>query len=289
MEDRNTYGGGIIIAVRRKYIASPVKIEYENEDENPELYWIKIDTIKNQKSIYICGLYRSQRDIRSANTIECLRESLQKLPGCRGQHHIIITGDINLHIDWSINVPQNNSQTKHLDVKLIKICDDYNLEQKVNFPTRLENTLDIFCTNDPSKVINIRPSPPLEDHNGIVADINLNPKQKSKSQHLIYNWKKANIEDMNEEVISKLDSINFSEENIHENWENFKKILTDARDKFVPSKLSTTRHNLPWYNQKLRRLAKKKQRLFNKAIKKSKTKDDTKQFKACHRLPKLPI
>ena len=113
-----------------------------------------------------------------------------------------------------------------------------------------------------------------------MADINLNPKQKSKSQHLIYNWKKANIEDMNEEVISKLDSINFNEENIHENWENFKKILTDARDKFVPSKLSTTRHNLPWYNQKLRRLAKKKQRLFNKA-KKSKTKDDTKQFKVC--------
>ena len=51
-------------------------------------------------------------------------------------------------------------------------------------------------------------------------------------------------------------------------------------DKFVPHRLSTSRHNLPWFNQKLRRLAKKKQRLYNKA-KKTKTNDDMTAFKKC--------
>ena len=34
-KDRNIYGGGIIIAVLRKYVATPVNIEYENKNENP--------------------------------------------------------------------------------------------------------------------------------------------------------------------------------------------------------------------------------------------------------------
>ena len=72
-KDRNIYGGGIIIAVLRKYVATPVNIKYENPNENPELYWIKLHSIQKQKPIYICGFYRSQRDIRSVNTMSvCL-------------------------------------------------------------------------------------------------------------------------------------------------------------------------------------------------------------------------
>ena len=105
-EDRNAFGGGIIIAVLRKYVVSPIKIQYENPTDNPELYWIKVHTINKQKSIYICGIYRSQKDIRSLNTLDCLRESIEKLPGHKKQNHIIITGDTNLHINWQINQPE---------------------------------------------------------------------------------------------------------------------------------------------------------------------------------------
>ena len=130
--------------------------------------------------MYICGLYRSQKDPRSANTIDCLRESIQKLPGRRGQHHLIVTGDINLHINWKTSQPQNNSPTKHLDRKFIENCNDFNLEQKVNFPTRQDDTLDIFCTNEPAKVVSIKASPPLSDHDGLVVDLDLHAKQKHK-------------------------------------------------------------------------------------------------------------
>ena len=54
--------------------------------------------------------------------------------------------------------------------------------------------------------------------------------------------------------------------------------MLESRDKFVPSRLTTSRHNLPWYNQSLRRLSNKNQRLYNKA-RKSKSKNDWKAFK----------
>ena len=48
----------------------------------------------------------------------------------------------------------------------------------------------------------------------------------------------------------------------------------------MPHRLSTSRHNLPWYNQRLRKLGNKKQRLYNKS-KKSKSRADIEAFRNC--------
>ena len=124
-EDRNCYGGGIIVAVRRKFTVSPVIIKYDDPSQNPELYWIKLHTFDRRKTVYICGFYRSQRDSRSENTIKCLQESLQKLPG--KDQHVVIIGDANLHIDWDNNRPHQNSFTKPLDREMLEICSDFDL------------------------------------------------------------------------------------------------------------------------------------------------------------------
>ena len=280
-EDRNIYGGGIIIATLRKYAAAPVIIKYDDEETNPELYWIKLETFNRQKPIYICGLYRSQRDIRSAKTLNCLQESLEKLPGKKSQRHILVAGDFNLHINWETERPMANSFTKNLDEEMIEIAHKNNLEQQVKFSTRKENTLDLFFTSEPSKIVKVSSTAPISDHDLIVVDLNLCVKKKPKSQHIIYNWKKANVEEINKLVSEKLKNINQNQlTDVEASWNNFKNVLLEAQDKFVPHRLSTSRHNLPWFNQKLRRLAKKKQRLYNKA-KKTKTNDDMTAFKKC--------
>ena len=51
-KDRNAHGGGIIIAVLRKYVASPVDIKYDNKDDNPELYWLKLQSFNQQKAVF---------------------------------------------------------------------------------------------------------------------------------------------------------------------------------------------------------------------------------------------
>ena len=199
------------------------------------------------------------------NTLDCLKESIEKLPGKRGQRHIIITGDANVHVDWNTKQPQENSATKPLDKKIINITDEYNLKQMVTFPTRMDNTLDLFMTSDPSKIINVRPAPPISDHDVVIVDMDLCVKKKPRTQHVVYNWKKANFEDLNKNVSEKISSMNFNDDNIENNWVTFKNILIEARDQHVPHRLSTSRHNLPWYNQRLRKLGNKKQRLYNKS------------------------
>ena len=43
-KDRNIFVGGIIMAVLRKYVATPIEINYDNGD-NPESYGINLLTI----------------------------------------------------------------------------------------------------------------------------------------------------------------------------------------------------------------------------------------------------
>ena len=55
--------------------------------------------------------------------------------------------------------------------------------------------------------------------------------------------------------------------------------LQEMMDKHVPSKMTSTRYNLPWLNQKLKRMTKKKQKLYNKA-KKSKSAYEWDKFRS---------
>ena len=70
-------------------------------------------------------------DLRSKNLINCLHESILKLPGKKGDQHIVIAGDTNLHINWDTNQPQENSFTKPLDEQMLQICNKFHLTQKV--------------------------------------------------------------------------------------------------------------------------------------------------------------
>ena len=48
-------------------------------------------------------------------------------------------------------------------------------------------------------------------------------------------------------------------------WSDFKNTTLDAMDSHIPSKLSSTRHNLPWVDRSIKRAINKKQCLYNKA------------------------
>ena len=49
-----------------------------------------------------------------------------------------------------------------------------------------------------------------------------------------------------------------------ENWNKFTDHINTLQQK-IPSKLSSTRYNLPWFDADLKRLNRKKRRVYNKA------------------------
>ena len=50
-------------------------------------------------------------------------------------------------------------------------------------------------------------------------------------------------------------------------WLNFRQVFVKAIDCHIPSKMTSTRHNLPWVTPAIRWEIRKKQRLYNKARK----------------------
>jgi hypothetical protein len=72
---------------------------------------------------------------------------------------------------------------------------------------------------------------------------------------------------------------NFSQTGIENSWQHFKTGVLDIMDKHIPSKLTSTRYNLPWLNHTLRKMTRKKKKLYDRARKYGRPKDWSK-FKA---------
>ena len=77
---------------------------------------------------------------------------------------------------------------------------DHSLSQLANFPTRKENTLDIFATNWPSLVTKCKPIPGISDHEAIllVSDIAAKIQPSVSRKHFL--WWKANFSHIKEKI-----------------------------------------------------------------------------------------
>jgi hypothetical protein len=252
--------GGVLIAVRNDLLATP-EPQYNTKWE---IKWAKL-TIGGSREVYLGSYYHPHYN--DIDGLVGLEESMNKLPKDAIK---ILAGDFNLpDIDWQTNSTKPYSK--------LNISEDHCLEQIVHFPTRKENTLDLFFTNNPSLIDSVKPIPGISDHDSIVQ-VNFKisaPVQKTKP-HKIYKFKQANFDKMREEL--SIFSSEYFQNNPHlnsvdTNWRSLKKKLLEVMDKYIPSKMSSTRFNLPYVTRDIKRKIKKKQRLYNKARKTKKEKD----------------
>ena len=69
---------------------------------------------------------------------------------------------------------------------------------------------------------------------------------------------------------------------VNENWLKLKSILNQCLDKFIPTKMTSPRENLPWLSKSLLASIRKKASLFNKAKRTNKA-DLWAKYKLCKR------
>ena len=121
-----------------------------------------------------------------------------------------------------------------------------------------------FLYDHPTLVDNVTAIPGISDHDSI-AQIEFTTKAKinKKKPHKIYTFHQADFKQIQEEM-RKFSEQYFNEDpdknTIHENWNRLKSKIHDLREKFVPSKMSSTRHNLPYITRAIKRMINKKQR-----------------------------
>ena len=141
------------------------------------------------------------------------------------------------------------------------------LKQLVLEPTRLNSILDLFCTTKPGLIKNVSLIPGISDHDGvIIVDTLLKAVINKKATRRIPVWTKADWDAMKKEASSFCETFlqSYSNRSVEENWQMFKGKMKTILDN-VPSKLSSTRYNLPWLTTEVKRMIRKKKRAYNKA------------------------
>ncbi len=242
------------------------------------MIWLCVND-SNLKPIYICSYYIPET-ADGTKCMEQLREALCRIytKHKRSPPLIIIAGDMNLgDIDWT-NLRPTNAHTATHHHRLLDLCAEFclqNMQQEVSRPES-GKCLDLVITNKPTTIDNCTTIPGMSDHNAVRFNVNTKPQRAEKPPHKVYQYNKCDIEGLKNELTKitvEFFSSNPAARSVNENWTLFRSKVLEAMDKFIPSKMSRSRRNLPWITKTIKRLMRKRDRLFSKARKSKKEKD----------------
>ncbi|XP_038064967.1 uncharacterized protein LOC119735343 [Patiria miniata] len=214
----------------------------------------------------LAGIYRPPRS--NENYLECLCSSIRNISSNNRKSIVWIGGDLNLpDIEWSSSSVIGHRYPQSLSNNFITTLAESGLDQIVSFPTRLDNTLDLFLTNRPSCINKCLPIPGISDNEIVFVDTDIKPKRQRPVRRKIYLWNKADMQQircegnkMKDEFVTKFDASS----PVSEMWDTIELKLSKILD-LVPSKFTSSRFNQPWITRKIKQLSRQKQRAYNKA------------------------
>jgi len=149
---------------------------------------------------------------------------------------------------------------------LLRILGDFNLSQTVREPTRHSSILDLFITSHPGLHKSTHVIPDDSDHEVVISDNYIMPVRTKKKSRKIFLYSKANWDDIKAATTRfAIDSGSYT--TLESKWSALKSHIDQVTECFVPSKMTSKRHNVPWMNRSPRRLCRKKNRLYKKARK----------------------
>ena len=261
-KDRSRHGGGVAIAIRSCFHTEAIELDSQSES-----VWATCN-LRGGRKVLLGSYYRPpEKGIESIDNLESVLVQIERKIKNNPNAIVVLGGDFNAgDIDWCSGKIHLHSKKRKLHERLLDALRNANLTQLQMEPTRGENTLDLFCTNKPGLTKSISTIPGISDHEIIVADSNFNPVHNKKRPYKIYQYNKADWTKIRqstikfaEEYLSKQD-----ENDIDTNWNKFKKHILNTMEQLIPSRLVSQKFAVPWINTEIKRMGKKKQRLYNK-------------------------
>ncbi|KAI8483732.1 hypothetical protein Bbelb_385240 [Branchiostoma belcheri] len=274
-KDRQTgQGGGVFQANRDDLIVT----HRPDLDTDCEVLWTQTQ-LAGRKPLIIGTYYRPPSD--QGNSLDELDRSIGKMGAKINSDNVIILGDFNTPgIKWDTTVADNSQAYTGQAEKLLNLMDNHGLFQTVQEPTRNGNLLDLVLVNNPNIIEKTTVVPGISDHDMVLVDVNLALKQNRKPKRKVYIRTKADEPAIKKDLTDY--ATNFHKRtqdmSVTQKWSEFKDKMKDTMNKHIPSKITSSRYNLPWFNRNLRRHCRKKQRLYNKA-KKTGQEEDWNKYK----------
>ena len=277
-KDRKRGAGGVMIITKECYKIVDADITVQNENES---VWAII-TLKDLSKLVIGSFYRPpDKGIQPLVDLEMELAQISEKFKNNPKTTLILGGDFNAGgINWDLCTVDHDTSNRTLKEKLLSILSEAGLKQMQREPTRGQNLLDLFCCNKPSLVKSITSIPGISDHNIVLADCKLKPSIIIKPQRKIYQWSKADWHSLREQTVVFAEDFlaSATTRSVNENYIKFRTYLEEVMENKIPSKLSSKRFKLPWFNRELKRLCRKKARKYKKA-KRSGREDHWEQYK----------
>ena len=256
----------VLIATKQGIVADEVPLKASTDGE---IICTRIAMCKANPT-YVCAYYRPPNDTaESLDTLQAALDEISTITRNNPKATVIVAGDFNARdIDWDSLVPTPECKKKGLCNKLIETLSEGQLHQLQRENTREDAILDLFCCNKPSLLKSIDTIPGISDHDGIIiADMYLKAQINKKPQRRIPIWSKANWEAMKTETTAFCtDFVQTCEErSVEDNWDLLADHLKTTQEKHIPTKLTSTRYNVPWINGDVKKMIRKKRRMYNKS------------------------
>ncbi len=270
--DRIRGGGGVLIAIKKKFAPEEVQLE----DVNGEVIWASV-SFRSQRKLYLGAFYRPPDN--KLDGLEALNNSLNIImEKTRNNTNstVIVGGDFNApDINWSTSTVDLETRRKPLHERLLAITNDHHLTQLQLEPTRENNILDLFLTNKPGCVKNIATLPGISDHTGIIlTDCDIRPTYIKSKPRQVPMFSRANWDAMKQETLKFQEEFVTScpDKDINTAWSDFKSHIDTIISKHVPSKTTSKRYTPPWLTGPLKRMCAKEHRIHNRYQKTGKAK-----------------
>ena len=254
-----------MIMLRDSLVAEEVEIS----DCSCEAIWVKIQ-LKGNHPLYVSSAYRTPSDNTTdqidqfAKSLEHIESMSKNNPGAT----IFVGGDFNAGgIDWTNLSAPIGSNHKNICLRLLEIIGQYFLTQMNQEPTCESAILDLFLTNKPGLVKSCTVIPGLSDHDIVLTDCDVRAVSVEKPPRVIFKWGKADWDKIRSSLKNFKDRFLTicHHRTVEENYSDLNSFITKVMDENIPTKLSKTRQSAPWFDHKLKRMCKRKQRLFNTA------------------------
>ena len=242
-----------------------------------KIEWTKVK-MKNNRDLYLSSFYMPHRNKEDLINLD---RSLKKLSNSNKSKHILLAGDFNCpDINWENLTVRSNASDREIQQALIDITTEHGLTQVHNQSTRQDNILDLVFTNNPSLVKSSTSVPGISDHAMVVTDCDIKPVYNKQNPRKVYLFSKANWEEIYsacENLSVKIQNMAKLKDSLEEIWTTFKTEIQNAMDTFIPSKTFKKNNTVSWFNRKLKRMCRRKARLYTHA-KKSKQWMEFKQY-----------
>lgn len=258
-KDRSRHGGGVLLAVRSNLKSYAVP----ELDTDCEMVWAAVK-LQGTKKLYVCAYYRP--DVSDAASLVKFEESLDRAAGMPNAH-LLIGGDLNFPgWDWPTLTLKSKSPEPTLHRKFLSLLQDHGLEQMVMEPTREDNILDLFITNNPHLVPRVEVAPGLSDHRVVYCEYTVTAQKIKQAERNIFLYDKADWDSIRARMVELLPTMERDQDDLstEELWKSFKDTLQLAVEKAVPQKVARTKTSKPWVTSDIRKLVLRRNRLYKK-------------------------